>query len=158
MSAGLFNQKCYIPLYLMDNIDLAQECGKINGYIFAMIITIVLLLCTCYIVYIYNKQSLKDESKKNYVKYYNMTSLKICIGSIICLLLFFWLLYPMIDSKLNGIYWKGYQEKLGAYKSFGFDTKHAINSIEAMKRANIQTNAISSGATNIALATLLARR
>jgi len=141
--ASFIDPSCAVPIYLMENSEVARQCGKLSGYFVAGMVTIVAIIAAIS-MYI-NRNKYYDEqnrhSSKRVIKYLLLTSLVVGLS---------WVSLPFIISWFNTIEWRGYNKQYESYRAKGLTTNEAVKQIQSMAETRLQANAISSGASTIA--------
>ena len=104
------NSSCVAPIYLMEDENIAEKCGLLNGILYSFIFTPIIL-------YIFYKLYLKPEIYSyNFVKY----------GLIISLLIL-WIVFPLFIRFAYRQMWNGYNNTLDKLiKNEGLSRMQAI--------------------------------
>lgn len=126
--AQFIDPRCGLPLYLLDNENVASYCGKLEGYIASFFIILILIGA---IGYFYFTGKLGEN--------YKMLGV---IGIIVVLLA---MVVPMFTSWLKKVNWRIYNEQVGSYINNGSTREQAIGKMQELYQTRIQANAITNG-------------
>lgn len=124
---SLINPKCAIPLFAMDDENLATECGMWGGLIGASVIS-ALAIVIWSIALVVSKRSVMSMFTLNFA---------IFTG------LLFWLL-PLFFSWVSHREWLGYAEQIKAFQNKGQTNKESMQNVQALYQTDLQASAISS--------------
>jgi len=131
--------KCAVPLFLLDNEADAKRCGKINGFVVAFILSIVIVIFAFY----WFRQSGFD--------------LYLYVLGVVVVLLLIWLIVPYLAAWINVLNWRGRVAQVEQYEKQGFSQKETIDKMQSLHQTNVQANAITNAAYYLGWA-LLSRR
>jgi hypothetical protein len=126
--AQFIDPRCGLPLYLLDNENVASYCGKLEGYVASFFIILILIGA---IGYFYFTGKLGEN--------YKMLGV---IGIIVVLLA---MVVPMFTSWLKKVNWRIYNEQVGSYINNGSTREQAIGKMQELYQTRIQANAITNG-------------
>lgn len=126
--AQFIDPRCGLPLYLLDNENVASYCGKLEGYVASFFIILILIGA---IGYFYFTGKLGEN--------YKMLGV---IGIIVVLLA---MVVPMFTSWLKKVNWRVYNEQVGSYMNNGSTREQAIGKMQELYQTRIQANAITNG-------------
>ena len=134
--ASFIDPKCGLPLYLLDNEKIAENCGRINGYVVAGILTIIIV----------------GISIALFIKYNNKTSTEIVLYlmALLFILLIIWWGVPKFSGWMNKNNFRVYQAQNDSFITKGFSKEQAIDKIQDLYKTNVQSNAILDGSLIIA--------
>jgi hypothetical protein len=144
--ASLINPKCAVPIFLMENINDATECGLIGGYIASGICSLVALVAG---LLAYNNSDVEMQNGKQV--HTGKKKISYLIATFCCISLI-WLVVPLFASWANGRSWSGYDLQIKSLTNQGLTRQQALGKIQNIYQAEMQANAISSAGTNIASA------
>ena len=93
--SGYIDGNCGVPIFMMDNPQIARRCGRLNGFISAIFFTIFFIVGTIILTINLNKKNKDDDGNvidedKSFVWW----SIPTGIGCII----FVWLFFPFITG------------------------------------------------------------
>jgi hypothetical protein len=145
MNASFIDPMCAVPIYLLENEDIATHCGKLGGYVFSAILSVLIIGVSLFLYY----KKEKDSEGKIIEKPKKPVNHILCTLLIISLL---WLTYPLFMGWVGRMRWRGYNEQLKSYGKKGFTTTDAVKQIQDLQEARIQASAITSGAATMAQA------
>lgn len=134
--ASYINPKCAIPLFLMTNETDAIDCGKIDGNIIFIILSIIIIIIGIYIYQMY--KPINQPNKDNrFFKYVVVT---------IIIILILWLVFPSLFQWMNKMKWKGYNAQIDSYLKQGYNKKDAVSQLQNLYQTKIQADAITNAA------------
>lgn len=135
---SIFEPKCSMPLYLQSDSDMAQKCGRIDGIIFSIILSVFVGIFG-YASYINAEpkanataEEIANAKQKRYF------ILGICGG----ILILTWGLIPLISGFYSKRVWLGYDSEVKRLMDIGMSKNQAIQQVQALYQANIQAEAI----------------
>lgn len=140
--ASIIDPRCSIPLFLLEDKNIAINCGKIEGYVLAFILTILILI-VCGVIYYFYMRKVDYKYKLLFI---------VSVGVILLLL---WFGFPVLNGWLDGRKWMGYNEQIGSYIKQGFTRDQAIKKLQELYQTNIQANAINNAGYAIGNSLLL---
>jgi len=142
--AYLIDPRCGVPLYLIESKEIAIDCGKISGYFWAGVLTILVL---CVGIWIYVK--IKDMSLTKKILYW---------ASIVGIILLLWFVNPSVLAWMNGKKWLVYFEQIKSYMNNGMTREESVKKLQELYQTTMQANATSNAGIDIATALVASRR
>ena len=95
--ASFIDPRCAVPVYLLDNEDVATSCGRLSGVVISVLITIMIIAAS---ILLYMKKDENDPEGKN-------KRPTVHIGVTVCIILMVWLLIPFLSGYFNKVSFRG---------------------------------------------------
>lgn len=134
--------KCAVPTYMMPARDVAVSCGKQNGMVTAIILTVI----TFFILLLGEKE--EGGEKKTELRWQRAFIGTPLVG------LASYLLFPWLFGMSNGSQWEASQAQIEEYMRGGFTRAEALKQMQKMKMAQMQADATRDAGTSISAAIL----
>ena len=142
--ASLINPKCATPTFQMSSQDTAEDCGKLNGTITAIIFTIIISIITG--AMFYNSGKYKDPDGIEQTKPKNWWIL--VIGASIIILV--WIVLPISSRWLASRRYQGYQDRIKSMEAQGMTHKQALSKLQSWKEQEMRSEATEQAGSQIA--------
>jgi amino acid transporter len=146
---NVFDPRCRVPSFQQTDGEIVKLCAKNSGYIISAILTFFVVVGTISSLISYNKS--KDIEEKNTGEKINRTTgiVGICMLAVLILLLI-WFGIPALVSFFSYNSWEGYQEQIKQLESQGYSRAKALKQVQQWKQSQMQAEATTEGAANIA--------
>ena len=154
MISSLLDPICNVPTWEMQTLTAASRCGKINGFVTAGVISLIIAITAC--VFIFNESAANslrsttlpftEDERKTQNRNIAITAAVLIIP--ICIL------SPILGGVMNGNRWNTAQAQLKGYRATGMDPAHAMGKLQAYEQAKMQAQARMSAAVAQANATV----
>lgn len=152
--SGIFDPRCRVPSFYQTDGNVVNECGRIGGYIMAVILSIIVIIGTIIAISSVTKDPTDDmdpKKNKNPGKEKGVGVAVILIIAIILLVLI-WIGIPKLSGFLATNAWQGYQLQIKSLMSQGLSRQEALNRIQTLQQTRMTADATMSGDANIAAA------
>lgn len=142
--ASFINPKCSVPLFSMEDINIAYQCGSISGKIIATFLTIIIVIVG--LVKSTQQVTTVDTSTNKTIitKRPNYTLLSICA----LLLLAIWIVIPSVSGWTNSKTWSGYDEEIKSLMNQGLTRKEALTSVQNLFQQKMQSDSLRNSFSN----------
>ena len=137
--AHYIDPRCALPLYLLENEEVATNCGKIEGYVVCGVLTLIFIGVFIYFVYRNNKTNALQ-----------WNTLVLYIASFLLVLLILWLAIPALSGWMNKSSYRVYKAQSNSFIGNGFSKEQAIEKMQDLYKTNVQADAIQNGSFMIA--------
>lgn len=114
MSAKYLLPYCVVPTYLLDTLQEAENCGLMNGFFYAFMVSIV-------IIFFGIRSYLKSDSASG------QEQILVTTGIILILV---WLFLPLVFKHGFSIMWIGYTNLINSLLALGYTRYQAITILE----------------------------
>jgi hypothetical protein len=136
--ASYIDPRCALPLYLLENENVAYNCGKLEGYVICGFITLIIIALFIFLYIKFGKKTF------NYTILY--------IGILLLLLLIIWLAIPALSGWMNKASFRIYKAETDGFMNKGLNKEQALDKIQDLYKSKIQANAIETGSFMISSA------
>lgn len=145
---GFINPKCNVPLFALPTIDDAKECGSTGGTIFAVILTLIIVIVCGVLIYKNHNPTPKPNTPQEKVK--GVTTMDMVYGGVgLGLIILSWMYIPSLMSWTRGRSWEGYNAQIESFVKSGSTREQAINKVQELYQATMQAQAIENAGRNI---------
>jgi hypothetical protein len=145
--ASLIDPQCGIPTFNMSSVIVAEQCGKYNGYIFSIVVSIIILIVS---IFMYESSNLEKDINKPKKR----NNVILIIGGVLIMLSW---TAPFILGFIGKRKWQSYDLQVQELVKTGVSQQDAIKQVQAIWTSKLQANAIRGAGSDIAIS-LLARR
>lgn len=136
---------CATPVFQMTDKNVAARCGQLDGYISAVILSIVVLVGG---LIWYNKSGEREEDG---VIVYVDKNVNILYGMVALILLII-LAVPYISSWISVVTYEGYQQQIKSLMKQGLSRKKALAQVQQLYQTEMQASATRQAGEDIASA------
>ena len=123
-----FDSRCGVPIFMMDNENVARRCGRLNGFVSAISFTIFFLIGNIILTINMNKKNpdptLSDEKKEEEA---NKPFVWWPIATGVGCILLAWLTFPFLGGYFNVMSYEFKQNEKRAMKKRGLSDKEIYN-------------------------------
>ena len=137
--AYYIDPRCALPLYLLENEDVATHCGKIEGYVCCVFLTFIIVGVFIYLSYLHIKSQTKT-----------LNTLILYVVSLLFILLILWIAIPSLSGWMNRASFRVYKAQTESFIGNGFSKEQAVDKIQDLYKSKVQANAIENGSFMIA--------
>jgi heme/copper-type cytochrome/quinol oxidase subunit 2 len=146
---NIFDPRCQVPTFQQTDGEIVKMCAKNSGYIISAILTIFVVIFVISSIISYNKRQ-ELEEKNTGKKTSRITGIVGIIMIATLILLLIWFGIPALLSFFSYNSWQGYQEQIKQLESQGYSHKKALGKLQQWRQSQMQAEATTEGAANIA--------
>ena len=121
-----FDSRCGVPIFMMDNENVARRCGRLNGFVSAISFTIFFIIGTIILTINLNRKKKDDDGNiipEDEDKKFVWWPIATGVG---CILLA-WLTFPFLGGYFNVMSYEFKQNEKRAMKKRGLSDKEIYN-------------------------------
>ena len=144
--ANIVNPVCGVPDFQLPTIESATECGRINGYIFSIIISIGVIIGFMYWYNSYYEIEIDPERGHKIKKTKPYWIIVLMIAS----LLLIWFFLPLLFAYMSSNNYKTLQIQKNELIKRGFNQKEVLKSQQDMYQNRMQARSRIAAAADIA--------
>jgi len=121
------DSRCGVPIFMMDNENVARRCGRLNGFVSAISFTIFFIIGTIILTINLNRKKKKTDKTYNEEEEKNKKFVWWPIATGIACILLSWLTFPFLGGYFNVMSYEFKQNEKRAMKRRGLSDKEIYN-------------------------------
>lgn len=134
--ATLIDPACATPLFQMDSANTARECGKISGYMSAIVVSIIVIGV---MMYFFVKSGREYQDEEGVMRTKPKSWWILAVGFVV--LIGVWIIVPTTSAWLNVRRFEGFQEQLKSLMAQGFSKTQAMSKMQDLVQTKMTANA-----------------